>query len=191
METVLARRRTAAAALTVGPAAVGLGLAAHIVSGGAPPPVTVLMALTAVTSLLAAAVAHLQLPSWAIGIGSGALQQVLHLLFTALAGPNAPLLPAAGHVHSHGLPSAGPAAVPAGPGRRSMCTCWWSRMWQPPSSRSWPPSPRTASRTAGQSPPVGQAPAPHGQRRPTHRTEAWPGRARRSGLSWGLVYRVR
>lgn len=116
MDTLPVRRRAAAAALTVGPAAVGVGLAAHVVAGGAAPPVTVLGALTAVASLLAAAAAHLQLRPWAIGIGSGALQQALHLLFTALAGPNAPLLPAAGHAHSYGVPSPGPGAVAAASG---------------------------------------------------------------------------
>jgi hypothetical protein len=114
MQPWLARRRAAAAALTVGPAAVGLGLAAHLVSGGAAPPARILLALAVVVSLLAAAVARVQPPSWAIGIGSGALQQVLHLLLTALAGPNAPLLPSAGHVHSHVLPSPGPASASAG-----------------------------------------------------------------------------
>ncbi|MGT2464272.1 hypothetical protein [Sinomonas atrocyanea] len=115
MQPELARRRAAAAALSVGPAAVGLGLAAHLAAGGAAPPATVLLALTAVASLLAAATAaRVQLPPWAIGLGSGALQQVLHLLFTALAGPNAPLLPATGHVHSHGLHSPGPVSAAGG-----------------------------------------------------------------------------
>lgn len=113
MQPWLARRRAAAAALTVGPAAVGLALAAHLVSGGAAPPATILLALAVVVSLLAAAAARLQPPSWIIGIGSGALQQVLHLLFTALAGPNAPLLRSTGHVHSHGPPSSGPASAAA------------------------------------------------------------------------------
>lgn len=108
-----ARHRSAAAALVVGPAAVGLGLAAHLLSGGAAPPDAVLAALTALVSLIAAAAAQAQLPSWAIAVGSGAVQQALHLLFTALAGPNAPLFPSAGHVHHHaGAPILGPAVSP-------------------------------------------------------------------------------
>jgi hypothetical protein len=116
MQRLLARRKAAAAALSVGPAAVGLGLAAHVVSGGTAPPVTVLVALTAITSLLAAAAAHLQLPPWAIGCGSGALQQALHLLFTALTGATAPLLPSVGHVHGHGPSAPGSGVLTAGSG---------------------------------------------------------------------------
>ncbi|MDQ4500762.1 hypothetical protein [Sinomonas sp. ASV322] len=81
-------------------------------SGGAAPPVTVAVALTALVSLVAAAVARLPLPSWALGVGSGALQQVLHLGFTLLAGANAPLFPSAGHVHNQTVsPPAGTAAA--------------------------------------------------------------------------------
>lgn len=114
MEPCRARKRAAAAALSVGPAAVGLGLGAHMVAGGAAPPVTVVLALTVMVSLLAAAAGRVQLPPWAVGIGSGALQQVLHLLFTALAGPNAPLLPSTGHVHAHGVPSSASVSAPGG-----------------------------------------------------------------------------
>lgn len=112
-ESPLARRRAAAAALMTGPAAVGLSLAAHLVSGGAAPPGPVLAALTVFASLLAAATALVRLPAWAIGIGSGAIQQALHLLFTALTGPNAPLFPSLGHVH--GKPAVLPALGQAGP----------------------------------------------------------------------------
>ena len=95
-------------ALILGPAAVGLGLAAHVVSGGAAPPFSVLVALTAVASLLATAAVRAGLPPWALGVGSGLLQQALHLLFTALAGPDGPLFPSAGHAH-HGSPVSVPS----------------------------------------------------------------------------------
>ncbi|GAB3277394.1 hypothetical protein GCM10027449_17010 [Sinomonas notoginsengisoli] len=101
------RSRSARTALVAGPAAVGLGLAAHLISGGAAPPASVLAALAALVSLLAAAAARFRAAPWAIGIGSGAIQQALHPLFTALTGPNTPMLPSAGHVHSHS------AALPA------------------------------------------------------------------------------
>jgi hypothetical protein len=99
-----ARRRSAAAALVVGPAAVGLGLVAHVASGGAVPPIAVVLALTALISLLGSLAARLPLPPWALAIASGVLQQALHLGFVALAGANAPLFPSAGHVHDHAAP---------------------------------------------------------------------------------------
>ncbi|NUP74253.1 MAG: hypothetical protein HOQ07_06345 [Sinomonas sp.] len=99
-----ARRRSAAAAIVLGPTAVGLGLAAHVASGGAAPPVAVVLALTALVSLPGSAAARLPLPPWALGVGSGILQQALHLVFSALAGANAPLFPSAGHVHDHSAP---------------------------------------------------------------------------------------
>lgn len=108
-----ARRASAAAALVGGPAAVGLGLVAHVLSGGAPPPAAVLVALTTFASLFAAAGARARPAPWAIAIGSAAVQQVLHLLLTALAGPNAPIFPSAGHVHGH-LPQLPAAQLSAG-----------------------------------------------------------------------------
>lgn len=101
--------------MVAGPSSVALGLAAHLVSGGAAPPAAVLVAITASVSLLAAAASRIALPAWALGLGAGAVQQVLHLLFTALAGPNAPLFRVTGHVHGGaGLPPAlGPSTVPA------------------------------------------------------------------------------
>ncbi|WP_460992770.1 hypothetical protein [Sinomonas soli] len=109
-ESLCGRRRSAAAALVGGPAAVGLGLAAHIVSGAAAPPAVVLVALVALVSLLASVAARAPLAPWMVAIGSGALQQALHLAFTALAGPDGPLFPATGHAH-HGASS---PAAPAG-----------------------------------------------------------------------------
>ncbi|WP_188781762.1 hypothetical protein [Sinomonas atrocyanea] len=111
----LGRRRSAAWALVGGPAAVGLGLVAHLISGGAALPVEVLAALVVLVSLLASAVARAPLAPWMLALGSGALQQALHLAFTALAGPDGPLFPAAGHAH-HGTVSTAPAgAVQAAP----------------------------------------------------------------------------
>ncbi|WP_156144102.1 hypothetical protein [Sinomonas humi] len=100
--------------LFLGPAAVGLGLAAHLISGGAVPPLSVVVALTAVASLLATAAVHARRPpAWALGLGSGVLQQALHLLFTALAGPDGPLFPSSGHAH-HGSPTPLPVPVQEG-----------------------------------------------------------------------------
>ena len=93
------RRRSGAAALAAGPTAVVLGLAAHIASGGAAPPAAVVLAVVALVSLAAAAAARLRLPGWALGVGSAVVQQLLHLVFTALAGANAPLFPSSGHHH--------------------------------------------------------------------------------------------
>jgi hypothetical protein len=104
------RRRSAAAALVGGPAAVGLGLVAHVVSGGAAPPTVVVAALVVLVSLLASVAARAPLAPWMVAIASGALQQALHHAFTALAGPNGPLFPATGHAH-HGATS---PAAPAG-----------------------------------------------------------------------------
>ncbi|WP_422933131.1 hypothetical protein [Sinomonas sp. P47F7] len=106
------RRRSAAAALTAGPAAVVLGLAAHIASGGAAPPTAVVLALVAFVSLGAAVAARLPLPAWGIGIASALVQQILHVVFTALAGANAPLFPAAGHHHG-GSTAPSSASAPA------------------------------------------------------------------------------
>lgn len=83
---------------------------AHLLSGGAAPPAGVLAALTVLVSLLASAVARAPLAPWMLALGSGALQQVLHVAFTALAGPDGPLFPAAGHAH-HGT---APVPAPAG-----------------------------------------------------------------------------
>lgn len=83
----------------MGPLAVGLGLAAHLVSGGASPPAVVVVALAASVSLLAAAAARVSLAPWVLGVSSGLVQQALHLAFTALAGANAPLFHPSGHVH--------------------------------------------------------------------------------------------
>lgn len=101
---VLPRRRTAAVALTAGPTAVGLGLVAHILGGGIAPPATVILALIALVSLLAASLSRLRLPSWTVGVASGVVQQALHLLLTALAGLDGPLFPAAAHVHGVSSP---------------------------------------------------------------------------------------
>lgn len=85
--------------MALGPTSVGLGLVAHLASGGASPPVAVLIALTALVSLLGASTGRLTLPGWAVGVASAGIQQLLHLAFTGLSGANAPLLPSAGHHH--------------------------------------------------------------------------------------------
>ncbi|MGO4859038.1 hypothetical protein [Arthrobacter sp. 2MCAF14] len=70
----------------VGPAAVGLGLVAHLVSGGVSPGVPVLMALTALLSMCASLLARINLPTWLLLVLCGVAQQVLHLAFERLSG---------------------------------------------------------------------------------------------------------
>lgn len=80
-----------------GPVAVGLGVTAHLVSGGPVPPVSVLLALTALVSMIASLVASPKVPGWALLVLSGVIQQALHLAFDVLAGG-----PGEGQgVHSH------------------------------------------------------------------------------------------
>ncbi len=68
----------------IGPAAVGCGLAAHLLSGGEPPAAPVLLSLAALASMLAAILCRLQVPGWAVLLLSGLAQQVLPLAFSTL-----------------------------------------------------------------------------------------------------------
>ncbi|WP_426225842.1 hypothetical protein [Pseudarthrobacter sp. DSP2-3-2b1] len=69
----------------LGPVAVGLGLVAHLLSGGPPPRASVLIAVAALAGMLAAVAGRFQLRTWAVLLASGLAQQVLHLAFTGLA----------------------------------------------------------------------------------------------------------
>lgn len=64
-----------------GPLMVALAVAAHSVSGGPVPAVSILAALTALLSMLASMVAFLRFPVWGVLLLSGLVQQVLHLAF--------------------------------------------------------------------------------------------------------------
>ncbi len=83
----------------VGPAAVGLGLVAHLVSGGVSPGVPVLIALTALLSMCASLLARINLPSWLLLVLCGVAQQVLHLAFDRLSGTFSVVAPAQ-HQHA-------------------------------------------------------------------------------------------
>ena len=83
----------------VGPVSVGLGLAAHLLSGGGSPPVSVLVALMALLSMCASLAALVRIPSWLLLVLCGLAQQVLHLAFDLFAGTFSGTLPA-GHPHA-------------------------------------------------------------------------------------------
>lgn len=83
---VSVRVRASSLAWVAGPAAVGLGLVAHLVSGGQPPAVLILAALTAVMCLAAQLIARLSVPGWALLVLSGLVQQLLHLAFDVFSG---------------------------------------------------------------------------------------------------------
>lgn len=80
------RRRPRFPGWEVGPVAVGLGLVAHLVSGGVSPGIPVLIALTALLSMCASLLARINLPSWLLLVLCGLAQQVLHLAFDRLSG---------------------------------------------------------------------------------------------------------
>jgi hypothetical protein len=87
------------AAWEVGPVSVGLGLAAHLLSGGGSPPVPVLVALMALLSMCASLAARVRIPSWLLLVLCALAQQVLHLVFDRFAGTFSDTLPA-GHQHA-------------------------------------------------------------------------------------------
>jgi hypothetical protein len=96
----------------VGPAAVGLGLAAHLVSGGVSPGAPVLIALTALLSMCASLVSRIYLPNWLLLILCGVTQQVLHLAFDRLSGNFSVPAPAQ---HQHGVTGFQPGQLTAVP----------------------------------------------------------------------------
>ncbi|MDQ0679799.1 hypothetical protein QFZ30_003181 [Arthrobacter pascens] len=81
----LARRRVHAA-WVAGPLAVALGASAHLVAGEAVPGPWVLLALTALLSMGASMLAHLNVPVWVLFLVSGVVQQLLHLSFAGFSG---------------------------------------------------------------------------------------------------------
>ncbi|WP_284981724.1 hypothetical protein [Arthrobacter sp. efr-133-TYG-118] len=86
MDKHRSRRRPRFPGWEVGPAAVALGLVAHLVSGGVSPGVPVLIALTALLSMCASLLARINLPNWLLLVLCGVAQQVLHLAFDRLSG---------------------------------------------------------------------------------------------------------
>ncbi|UKA60679.1 acyl-CoA reductase [Arthrobacter sp. FW306-2-2C-D06B] len=99
MDEQRSRRRPRFPGWEVGPAAVGLGLVAHLVSGGVSPGVPVLIALTALLSMCASLLARVNLPSWLLLVLCGVAQQVLHLAFDRLSGTFSVVAPAQ-HQHA-------------------------------------------------------------------------------------------
>jgi hypothetical protein len=85
------------AAWEVGPVAVVLGLAAHLISGGLSPSVPVLVALMALLSMCASFIALVRVPGWLLLVLCGVSQQVLHLAFDRLSGTYSGPLPAQHH----------------------------------------------------------------------------------------------
>ena len=79
-----ARALPVVVAWLAGPLAVGLGLAAHVLSGGQAPPLSVLLALAALVSMLASLVSRLAAPGWLLLALSGVTQQILHFAFAFL-----------------------------------------------------------------------------------------------------------
>lgn len=98
----------------LGPVSTGLGLLAHLLSGGALPWPPALLALAALLSMAASMVSRLRLPAWALLLLCGLVQQALHLAFVLFsdvsAGPQI-----GSHAHVLLLPAApAGAAAPAG-----------------------------------------------------------------------------
>jgi hypothetical protein len=93
----------------LGPVATGLGLGAHLASGGALPWVPALLAVAALLSMCASLLSRLRLPVWALLLLSGIAQQLLHLAFVMFSGI---AVGAASQSHSHVLlPPAAPGAA--------------------------------------------------------------------------------
>ncbi|WP_284989152.1 hypothetical protein [Arthrobacter sp. efr-133-TYG-120] len=112
MDERRSRRRPRFPGWEVGPAAVGLGLVAHLVSGGVRPGVPVLIALTALLSMCASLLARINLPSWLLLVLCGVAQQVLHLAFDRLSGTFSVGAPAQ---HQHAATGLQPGQLTATP----------------------------------------------------------------------------
>ncbi|MDQ0028474.1 hypothetical protein [Arthrobacter bambusae] len=106
-------RRLSFPAWEVGPVAVGLGLVAHVVSGGVAPGLPVLLALMAVLSMCASLLARIKLPTWILLVLSGVAQQVLHLAFDRLSGTFTVVAPVEHQHAATGLPPGQLTAPPS------------------------------------------------------------------------------
>ncbi|BBE21679.1 hypothetical protein MN0502_05620 [Arthrobacter sp. MN05-02] len=80
------RPRAIAGSALAGLLALGSGLGAHLVSGGAMPSAAILCGLAALAVLVAAIAAQARLPGWAVLLLLGVTQQLLHWLLGGLAG---------------------------------------------------------------------------------------------------------
>jgi len=106
------RRRSRFPGWEVGPVAVGLGLLAHLVSGGASPGVPVLVALTVLLSMCASLVARVNSPNWLLLVLCGVSQQVLHLAFEQFSVTFSNVVPAQ---HQHAAAVWQPGQLTAAP----------------------------------------------------------------------------
>lgn len=79
------RRRSPRYGWLAGPAAVGLGSLAHLISGGQNPGPLILLALTALISLAATLLGRFLASGWFLLVFCGLIQQLLHLALTFLA----------------------------------------------------------------------------------------------------------
>jgi hypothetical protein len=105
-------RRRVYAAWASGPLAVLLGAGAHVLAAEALPGPWVLLAVSALLSMAAAMLARFRLPVWALLLASGAIQQVLHLLFSWFSGN----VGSASSGHAHGVLTWLPPQQPADAG---------------------------------------------------------------------------
>lgn len=90
----------------LGPVATVLGLAAHVLGGGAAPAPLIVIALAALLGMAAAMGRPGRLPGWGVLLASGAVQQFLHLAFAAFSVSTGIELPGTGLPgHGHGQPA--------------------------------------------------------------------------------------
>ena len=80
-----------------GPLATGLGWTAHVLGGGRSPALLIVVALAALLGMAAAMAGPRRLPPWAVLVGAGLAQQLLHLAFSALSSASGFALPGHGH----------------------------------------------------------------------------------------------
>ncbi|RJT77265.1 hypothetical protein D6T63_15095 [Arthrobacter cheniae] len=98
------RSRRILSSAAVGLASLGLGLAAHVVSGGDLPDTPILFGLAALAVLAATLVSHGRLPGWAVMLVLGVAQQVLHWLLGGLADAPSSTVPGADGHHGGDVP---------------------------------------------------------------------------------------
>lgn len=93
-------RKRVYVAWATGPMAVLLGAGAHLLGGDSLPGPWILLAMSALLSMAASILAGLKLPVWSLLLGSGLIQQGLHLMFVGFAGD----IGNSSSGHSHGVP---------------------------------------------------------------------------------------
>lgn len=106
-------RRRPAAAWLCGPLMVALGVAAHSAVGQPVPAPSLLVALTALLSLAAAATARTGMRGWLLLLLSGLVQQVLHLAFSVFSDTGGGF---GSTGHGHGILTWQPQQLPAASG---------------------------------------------------------------------------